>query len=67
MTVDPNTQTGSKKEAVKDKVENSGDTGETVRQGQPGGMKEEEEEEEVCADVGESSGLGSVGCEEHLG
>lgn len=62
MTVEPNTQTGSKKETVKDRVENSGDTGETVRQGQPGGMKEEEE---VCADVG--SGLGSIGCEEHLG
>lgn len=42
MTVEPNTQTGSKKEAVKDRVENSGDTGETVGQGQPGGMKEEE-------------------------
>lgn len=27
MTVEPNTQTGSKKEAVKDRVENSGDTG----------------------------------------
>lgn len=27
----------------------------------------EEEEEVVCAHVGESSGLGSVGCEEHLG
>lgn len=42
MTVEPNTQTGSKKEAVKDSVENSGDRGETVGQGQPGGMKEEE-------------------------
>lgn len=37
MTVEPNTQTGSKKEAVKDRVENSEDTGEMVGQERPEG------------------------------